>query len=45
MLKRGQIRDIVKLVVREISIGAEVLGQENERRNVSTMEIKLEKKD
>ena len=45
MLKRGQIRDIVKLVVREISIGTEVLGQENERRNVSTMEIKLEKKD
>jgi len=45
VLKRGQIRDIVKLVVREISIGTEVLGQENERRNVSTMEIKLEKKD
>jgi DNA-binding protein len=34
-----------KLVVKEISIGTEVLGQENERRNVSTMEIKLEKKD
>jgi len=34
-----------KLAVKEISIGTEVLGQENERRNVSTMEIKLEKKD
>jgi len=34
-----------KLVLKEISIGTEVLGQENERRNVSTMEIKLEKKD
>ena len=34
-----------KLVVKEISIGTEVLGPENERRNVSTMEIKLEKKD
>jgi DNA-binding protein len=33
-----------KLHVKEISIGTEVLGQENERRNVSTMEIKLEKK-
>ena len=34
-----------KLVVKEVLIGTEVLGQENERRNVSTMEIKLEKKD
>jgi DNA-binding protein len=34
-----------KLEIKEISIGTEVLGQENERRNVSTMEIKLEKKD
>jgi DNA-binding protein len=34
-----------KLTVKEISIGTEVLGQENERRNVSTMEIKLEKKE
>ncbi len=34
-----------KLAIKEISIGTEVLGQENERRNVSTMEIKLEKKD
>ena len=34
-----------KLVVKEISIGTEVLGHENERRNVSTMEIKLEKKE
>jgi DNA-binding protein len=34
-----------KLAVKEISIGTEVLGPENERRNVSTMEIKLEKKD
>jgi len=34
-----------KLVVREISIGTEVLGQENERRNVSTMGIKLERKE
>jgi len=34
-----------KLVVKEISIGTEVLGSENERRNVSTMEIKLQKKD
>jgi len=34
-----------KLTVKEILIGTEVLGQENERRNVSTMEIKLEKKD
>jgi len=34
-----------KLAVKEISIGTEVLGQENERRNVSTMEIKLEKKE
>jgi DNA-binding protein len=34
-----------KLTVKEISIGTEVLGEENERRNVSTMEIKLEKKD
>jgi DNA-binding protein len=34
-----------KLHVKEISIGTEVLGHENERRNVSTMEIKLEKKD
>ena len=34
-----------KLAVKEIVIGTEVLGQENERRNVSIMEIKLEKKD
>jgi len=34
-----------KLVVKEVLIGTEVLGQENERRNVSTMEIKLEKKE
>jgi DNA-binding protein len=34
-----------KLTIKEISIGTEVLGPENERRNVSTMEIKLEKKD
>jgi len=34
-----------KLTIKEISIGTEVLGQENERRNVSTMEIKLEKQD
>jgi len=34
-----------KLTIKEISIGTEVLGSENERRNVSTMEIKLQKKD
>jgi DNA-binding protein len=34
-----------KLTVKEISIGTEVLGSDNERRNVSTLEIKLEKKD
>jgi DNA-binding protein len=34
-----------KLRIKEVSIGTEVLGQENERRNVSTMEIKLEKTD
>jgi len=34
-----------KLAIKEISIGTEVLGSENERRNVSTMEIKLQKKD
>ncbi len=34
-----------KLAIKEISIGTEVLGQETDRRNVSTMEIKLEKKD
>ena len=34
-----------KLAIKEISIGTKVLGQENERRNVSMMEIKLQKKD
>jgi DNA-binding protein len=34
-----------KLEIKEISIGTEVLGPENERRNVSTIEIKLEKKE
>ena len=34
-----------KLIVKEISIGTDVLGSENERRNVSTIEIKLQKKD
>jgi DNA-binding protein len=34
-----------KLAIKEILIGTEVLGAENERRNVSTMEIKLQKKD
>jgi len=34
-----------KLAIKEISIGTEVLGAENERRNVSTIEIKLQKKD
>ena len=34
-----------KLAIKEISIGTEVLGAENERRNFSTIEIKLQKKD
>jgi DNA-binding protein len=34
-----------KLTVKEISIGTELLGPENERRNVSIIEIKLEKKE
>lgn len=34
-----------KLSVKEISIGTEVVDQENERRNVSIMEIRLEKKE
>jgi DNA-binding protein len=31
------------LAIKEISLGTEVLGAENERRNVSIIEIKLEK--
>lgn len=34
-----------KLNITEISIGTEVLGEEGEKRNVSTMEIKLAKID
>jgi DNA-binding protein len=34
-----------KLAVKEISRGTAVLGPENKRRNVSTIEIKLEKKN
>ena len=32
-----------KLSIKEITIGTEVLGNEGEKRNVSTMEIKLAK--
>jgi len=34
-----------KLSVREVNIGTEVLGDEGQTRNVSTIEIKLTKKD
>jgi DNA-binding protein len=34
-----------KLDITEIKIGTEVLGEEGQPRNVSTMEIKLAKKD
>ena len=34
-----------KLDVKEIKIGTEVLGEEGQSRNVSTIEIKLAKKD
>jgi len=34
-----------KLNITEIKIGTEVLGEEGQPRNVSTMEIKLTKKD
>ncbi len=34
-----------KLDVKEIAIGTEVLGEEGQTRNVSTIEIKLRKKD
>ena len=34
-----------KLSIREVNIGTEVLGDEGQTRNVSTIEIKLAKKD
>jgi len=34
-----------RLDIKEIKIGTEVLGEEGESRNVSTIEIKLAKKD
>jgi DNA-binding protein Alba len=34
-----------KLNITEIKIGTEVLGEEGQSRNVSTIEIKLTKKD
>jgi DNA-binding protein len=34
-----------KLAIREVNIGTEVLGDEGQTRNVSTIEIKLIKKD
>jgi len=33
-----------KLEIKDVSIGTEVLGEEGQTRNVSTIEIKLEKK-
>jgi DNA-binding protein len=34
-----------KLEIRDVNIGTEVLGEEGQTRNVSTIEIKLTKKD
>jgi DNA-binding protein len=34
-----------KLEIRDVTIGTEVLGEEGQSRNVSTIEIKLAKKD
>ena len=34
-----------KLAIKEVNIGTEVLGEEGQSRNVSTIEIKLVKKD
>jgi len=34
-----------KLTIKEVTIGTEVLGEEGQSRNVSTIEIKLVKKD
>ena len=34
-----------KLAIRDVSIGTEVLGEEGQSRNVSTIEIKITKND
>jgi len=34
-----------KLEIRDVAIGTEILGEEGQTRNVSTIEIKLAKKD